>query len=407
MNRIIVAALAAVLFIAPATAQYSNDAVTGASGGGSGTVTSVAAGCGNTASPSPITTTGTLSASITARTNTAASDTIVSGDCGNVVYENRATAVAVAIAQAGTAGFGTGSFFQVCNINAGVATITPTTSTIGGAANYALAAGTAANPSCIGFQSDGTNYNLIGGLPTTDASALTSGTLAAARMPALTGNCVTAAGSIATACDAPHPGYIASTWYTPGGFGRRMTTSQAVSQNRIVCRYGYVSAKVTIGALGARINGVGSTNLQLAIYASSSGRPGAKIGETGNIANTSSAFASAALVANKQVGPGGADGGRDLWFCFNNNDSTATFFSNDPQDLAQNEFIGASTASDLFQTSSSVQQAIYCSGAACNGGSSTFGTWPSSLAGSTWTSNQANSSGNQMPTVAFQPASVP
>lgn len=149
-------------------------------GGGSGSVTSVAAGCGNTAAPSPITTTGTISASITSRTNTTATDTIVSTDCGNVVYSNRATAVAVGIATAGTAGFANGAFFQYCNINVGIATITPTSGLIGGAANYPLAAGTAANPSCVAFQSDGTNYNLITGAPVTATRLVASNTLALA-----------------------------------------------------------------------------------------------------------------------------------------------------------------------------------------------------------------------------------
>lgn len=124
-------------------------------------VTSVAAGCGTSTGGSAITTTGTVSSAMTLRSNTAASDTIVAADCGNVVYENRATAVAVSIAQAGTTGFGAGTFFLVCNINAGVATITPATSTIGGASTLAIQAGTAAVPNCAALQSDGANYNLL------------------------------------------------------------------------------------------------------------------------------------------------------------------------------------------------------------------------------------------------------
>jgi len=126
-----------------------------------GTVSSVSAGCGTSTGGSPITTTGTVAAALSLRTNTAASDPIVSTDCGNAVYENRATAVAVSIAQAGTAGFGANAFFLVCNVNAGVATITPTTSTIGGAATLAIPPGIPGAPVCYGFQSDGTNYNIV------------------------------------------------------------------------------------------------------------------------------------------------------------------------------------------------------------------------------------------------------
>jgi len=156
-------------------------------GGGSGTVTSVSAGCGTSTGGSPITTTGTVSSALTLRSNTAATDTIVSTDCGNAVYENRATSVAVAIAQAGTAGFGAGAYFLACNINAGVATITPTTSTIGGAATLAIPAGTAAAPVCYGFQSDGTNYNIVqtplfnvAGTAVMGTSAISSATCASA-----------------------------------------------------------------------------------------------------------------------------------------------------------------------------------------------------------------------------------
>ncbi len=138
--------------------------VISATTGGGGTVTSVAAGCGTSTGGSPITTTGTVAAAFTNRANTASTDTLISTDCGNLVQENRSSAVAVAIAQAGTTGFTAGYFTQVCNINSGTATITPTTSTIGGAATYALAGGSAANPVCATIQSDGTNYNVVTGI---------------------------------------------------------------------------------------------------------------------------------------------------------------------------------------------------------------------------------------------------
>jgi hypothetical protein len=132
-----------------------------ACGGTGGTVTSVGAGCGTSTGGSPITTTGSVSAAITKRVNTTTSDPIVSTDCGNIVQENSASALAVPIAQAGTTGFASGTFFEVCNINAGIVTITPTTSTIGGKSSLAIPAGTADIPKCVGIQSDGTNYNLL------------------------------------------------------------------------------------------------------------------------------------------------------------------------------------------------------------------------------------------------------
>lgn len=135
--------------------------VISAPGGGSGTVTSVAAGCGVTASPSPITTTGTLGASIGARINTTTSDPIVAADCGGVVYENSASAVAVTLPATSTTGFGSGAPFMVCNINSGLVTVTPASGTLGGQASLAVTGGVLSNPTCAQFRSDGTNYTLL------------------------------------------------------------------------------------------------------------------------------------------------------------------------------------------------------------------------------------------------------
>jgi hypothetical protein len=122
-------------------------------------VTSVATTCG--AAGGTITTTGTISAALTLRASTGTTDTIVSTDCGNVVTESNAGSITVGIAVATTTGFTSGAFFQVCNIGVGVATVQPTTSTIGGASTKAIPPGTALNPSCLAFQSDGANYNIV------------------------------------------------------------------------------------------------------------------------------------------------------------------------------------------------------------------------------------------------------
>src|SRR5581483_7071862 len=91
-------------------------------------VNSMAAGCG-TSNGGTSTGAVTLSSAMTTRVNSTTSDTIVNTDCGNLVQENNAGSIAVAIAQAGTTGFANGAYFPVCNIGAGTATITPTTST--------------------------------------------------------------------------------------------------------------------------------------------------------------------------------------------------------------------------------------------------------------------------------------
>ena len=207
-----------------------------------GTVTSVAAGCGTSTGGSPITTTGAVSAAVTRRANATTSDTIVSTDCGNIVSESNASAIAGTIAQAGTAGFGAGTYFWICNINAGVFTLTPTTSTIGGAATLVINAGTAAHPNCTGFQSDGTNYNLIdavygsgvaaaAGLALSAAGGLTStifhGTLtipATAIGAGACGTAITAAATNVVTTDVVTAGFAADPTATTGFLPTAMLT---------------------------------------------------------------------------------------------------------------------------------------------------------------------------------------
>jgi hypothetical protein len=82
-------------------------------------------------------------------------------DLTKIIYLSNASPQVPTIAQAGTGSFTNGWYTTACNIGAGTQTITPATSTIGGAATYVLPAGTAAAPKCIGFASDGTNYRIV------------------------------------------------------------------------------------------------------------------------------------------------------------------------------------------------------------------------------------------------------
>jgi hypothetical protein len=87
------------------------------------------------------------------RVVTGATDTVLADDSGAMTVYNRATAIAVTLPQAGTAGFESRWSNHVINIGAGEVTITPTTSTIGGAATLVLKQWEHAN-----IVSDGTNY---------------------------------------------------------------------------------------------------------------------------------------------------------------------------------------------------------------------------------------------------------
>jgi hypothetical protein len=79
--------------------------------------------------------------------------TIVGTDMGKILTMNNAGAIAVTLPQAGTSGFEIGKCFAIAAIGAGTATITPTTSTINGAATRAYAT-TVGGVVC----SNGTNY---------------------------------------------------------------------------------------------------------------------------------------------------------------------------------------------------------------------------------------------------------
>lgn len=101
-------------------------------------------------------------------------------DLTKVIYLANASNQVPTIAQAGTGSFTSGWYTTACNIGAGTQTITPTTSTIGGAATFVLPAGSAARPNCAGIISDGTNYRVVPDFGM-DASTFSTGTVAAAR----------------------------------------------------------------------------------------------------------------------------------------------------------------------------------------------------------------------------------
>ena len=107
----------------------------------------------------PITGTGALSASMALDSQTGAGAfAIPTGDCGKLIYRNNAAAVSDTLAQAGSGGnFPSGWFTWYQCVGAGGCTITPTTSTINGAASLGLAAGVG-----VIIQSDGTNYRTTG-----------------------------------------------------------------------------------------------------------------------------------------------------------------------------------------------------------------------------------------------------
>lgn len=84
---------------------------------------------------------------------------IVAGDYGKLLFLSNASNQVPTLPNANT--LGANWFVQACNDNTGTQTITPTTSTIGGAATYVLPAGSASAPQCVAIVSDGTNYKVV------------------------------------------------------------------------------------------------------------------------------------------------------------------------------------------------------------------------------------------------------
>lgn len=99
---------------------------------------------------------GTQVVALPRRASTGTTDALVTGDRGKHVTQSNSSAVAVSLAQAGSAGFTLSWFCYVENINTGLVTITPATSTINGAATLVLQNGEA-----YVITSDGTNYRAL------------------------------------------------------------------------------------------------------------------------------------------------------------------------------------------------------------------------------------------------------
>jgi|SRR6185312_4507806 len=198
------------------------------------------------------------------------------------------------------------------------------------------------------------------------------------------------------------PGYIASNWYIPIGPLGIVSPSGNAGVNTIKCFYGNVPRKLTIGALGAKVTSGATGNVQLAIYSNVNGRPGVLLSSTSSISTASATAISGSLSANKQVGPGGADNDDNVWWCSNIDNATAALVSTTIANFTGVASTLGSSALTNVTSAAALISGISCSGAACNGGSSTFGTWPT-LTGSTWTDVVATT----ITVIAFQPASVP
>jgi hypothetical protein len=327
MIRKTLIALSLALSLGSASAQINvpigpSGGAGGGGGGGAGTVTNIATACG--VSGGPITTTGTISGAAVIRAATGTTDTILAADCGKVVTESNAAAVAVTLPQA-TGSFAAPFFYTQVNLGAGTVTITPTTSTINGAATLVLTTGQSAD-----IVSDGTNYiaalgkgggagdvvgpgsatannfavfngttgKIIkdGGTPAAvatsgSASDLGSGTLPAARLPSLFG----------------HGSYRTSGWFY-GTYSGSTIGGATTTANTLYFYPFYVSSSISATSLNIWVSsGAGSSAWMAGVYADAGGVPSnaAPICVSGSgAATTGSAVVSTLTVSCTITGPG-------------------------------------------------------------------------------------------------------
>lgn len=125
---------------------------------------------------------------------------------------------------------------------------------------------------------------------------------------------------------AAHPGYVANNWYTPWPYTGVLATGGTIANGTIRFIPFIPAQTCTISSLGMRTVAAGTTNVQLAIYASQTTagagkRPtGNALSSTASIVNTgANTSLSAALGANVQV-----TGGTTYFLAVNCNDATMT-----------------------------------------------------------------------------------
>jgi hypothetical protein len=139
----------------------------------------------------------TLSLTKAVNAQTGTTYTVQSTDRSKLITISNANSIAITLPQADSSNFPNGWYVEFSNIGAGVATITPTTSTIDDASTYIILPGKS-----VGVTSDGTNYNIsavAGKVPGLNAQTGTTYTILTTDLDKL----VTLTNSSATAVTLP------------------------------------------------------------------------------------------------------------------------------------------------------------------------------------------------------------
>jgi hypothetical protein len=171
----------------------------------------------------------------------------------------------------------------------------------------------------------------------------------------------------------PFPAYVANRWYSMSM--STMSAGAALSITSTYCQPYYVRQTFTTNSLGVNIGTLGVGTFQQALYSEVNGRPGnLLVSSTASIADTATGFMADAVPSTQIAGPA------DIWYCLQVSDATAIFISNAIASSFNSSLIGA-TAGVNAVASSGLNVSVTTPG--------TYGTWPASLAGSTWTDQVA------------------
>jgi hypothetical protein len=190
---------------------------------------------------------------------------------------------------------------------------------------------------------------------------------------------------------APPPSYVAANWYLGGLAGQQTIAGSVLSTTLQYMIPVIIRQQCTIGALGMRIATLGTSNVQMALYASDPAavnRPGALLSNTASFVNTATGFFSSALLANQQLDPG------TYWIALQVNDVTMISVALSAASGEFTRIMGSATAGNSIQVAGTQVLGLTAV--------SVFGTW-ANMTGATFTELTVQRTG----AFAFQVASVP
>ncbi len=201
--------------------------------------------------------------------------------------------------------------------------------------------------------------------------------------------------------------YRVSGWFVADEVADNQLAGAAITQDTITCHPGMIKRAITISDLGALVTTAVAGNVQFALYknaiiTSNVSVPGALIASTGSISTNvvAPAAASGTLTGGSFKAGYSSSVGDRLWFCMNNDNSTAAYQSIGALGIKPATTPGAGAITAIL--GGNTFRYFKCTGANCQGGISTFGTWPADLSTSNW--GAGFGSDNKMGIIVFKVA---